>query len=149
MDFTVWVNAGCRMQDLENRAHHMVSGSDVAVLNLGAIIALSDDSDNDCLSDCSDAIDRIYDSIGHIPLVVCAVPPADNKRGQRCVNMITTLLNYKCSTKTNVQFFHSKLTLQEIGRDGIHLNDSGKHKLAMDIQKATRDFYLTHTCSHM
>ena len=149
MDYTVWVNAGCRMQDLENRAHHMVSGSDVAVLHLGTINALNDDSDNDCLSDCSDAIDRIQDSIGDIPLVVCAVPPTDNKRGQRLVNMINTLLKYKCSTNNNVEFLHAKLTLQDIGKDGIHLNDSGKQKLAMDIQNATQDFHSSHTCSHM
>ena len=72
-DYTVLFNAGCRLQDLENRAHHMVSGSYVAVLHLETINALSDDSDNDCLSDCSDAIDRIQDFIGDIPLMVCAV----------------------------------------------------------------------------
>ena len=133
MDFTVWVNAGCRMQYLENRAHQMGSGRDVAVLNLGTIIALSDDSDNDCLSDCSDAIDRIYDSIGHIPLVVCAVPPADNKRGQRCVNMINTLLNYKCSTKTNVQFFHSKLTTGSISTILVNTNLPWTYKMQLGI----------------
>ena len=71
-----------RYPNLQNRAHHMVSGNDVAVLHLRTINALSDDSDNDCLSDCSYAIDRIQDSIGDIPLVVCAVPPTDNKQGQ-------------------------------------------------------------------
>ena len=149
MDYTVWVNAGCRMQNLENRARHMVSGSDVAVLHLGRINALSDDSDNDCLSDCSDAMDRILDYIGDIPLVVCDVTPTDNKRGQRRVNMINTLLKYKYSRNNNEQFLHSKLTLQDIGKDGIHLNDSGKQKLAMDIQNATQDFHSSKTCSHM
>ena len=85
-DYTVWTNAGCRMQDLESRAHDMMSGSDVGVINLGTIDTLSEDSDNDCLSGCSDAIDRIQDSTGNIPLVVCALPPTNNKRGQRRVN---------------------------------------------------------------
>ena len=98
---------------------------------------------------CLIAVDRIQDSIGDIPLMVCVVPPADNKRGQRRVKLIKTLLKYKCSTNTNVQFLHSKLTLQDIGKDGIHLNDSGKQKLAMDIQNATQDFHSSHTCSHM
>ena len=124
-DYTVWTNAGCRMQDLESRAHDMISGSDVGVIHLGTLDALSEDSDNDCLSGCSDGIDRIHDSTGNIPLVVCALPPTNNKRGQRRVNMIYTLLDYKCRTNSKLQFLNSKLTLQDISGDGIHLNETG------------------------
>ena len=148
-DYTVWTNAGCRMQDLESRAHDMISGSDVGVIHLGTIDALSEDSDNDCLSGCSDAIDRIHDSTGNIPLVVCALPPTNNKRGQRRVNMINTLLDSTCRTNSKLQFLNSKLTLQDISGDGIHLNDSGNYKLAMTIQKAAQGFHPTHTCVHM
>ena len=42
----------------------------------------------------------------------------------------------------------TKLTLQDISGDGIRLNDTGKYKLAMNIQQATQDFHPTRTCVH-
>ena len=88
--------------------------------------ALSTKSDNDCLADCSGAMDSLLDYSVQTPLIVCSVPPTRNQRGQRRVTMINTLLKYKCDMNNRLLFVDTGLTLSDIGNDGVHLTDSGK-----------------------
>ena len=65
--------------------------------------------------------------------------------GQRRVNMINSLLRYKCSMDNKLCFVNTKLTASDIGGDGVHLTDTGKDKLASSIHNATKDFYVSPT----
>ena len=99
-DTTVWVNAGCKAEDVKSRAHDMLKDSDIGVIHLGINDALSNRSDNNCLAECSDAMDMDYSE--QTPLIVCSVPPTRNTTGQRRVRMINTLLKYKCEMNNNL-----------------------------------------------
>ena len=142
--YTVWTNPGSRLQDVENRAQDMISDSDIAVVHLGTNDALGKSSDNDCLAQCSDSIDKIHQSTS-VPMLVCSVPPTRSMHGQRRVNMINSLLKYKCSMDNKLCFVNTKLTASDIGGDGVHLTDTGKDKLASSIHNATKDFYVSLT----
>ena len=72
--YNVWTNPGSRLQDVDNRAQDMISESDIAVVHLGTNDALGKSSDNDCLAQCSDSIDKIHQSTS-VPMLVCSVPP--------------------------------------------------------------------------
>ena len=144
VDSLVWVNPGCRMQDLENRAQHMVTrDTDLAVIHLGTNNALGNETDNDCLVSCSDAMDKMEQTTGDTPLLVCSVPPTHMKHGQRRVNMLNCLLKDKCSRSHKLQYVNTGLLSTDIGRDGIHLTDSGKKKLASSMQQAIQGFLIT------
>ena len=142
--YTVWTNPGSRLQDVENRAQDMISDSDIVVVHLGTNDALGKSSDNDCLAQCSDSIDKIHQSTS-VPMLVCSVPPTRSMHGQRRVNMINSLLRYKCSMDNKLCFVNTKLTASDIGADGVHLTDTGKDKLASSIHNATKDFYVSLT----
>ena len=148
-DNAVWVNAGCKIEDVNSRVHHMIKDNDVGVIHLGTNDALSTKSDNDCLADCSDAMDSILDYSVQTPLIVCSVPPTRSQRGQRRVTMINTLLKYKCDMNNRLLFVDTGLTLSDIGNDGVHLTDSGKGKLARRIQCESLDFYRNISSRHM
>ena len=95
-DTTVWVNAGCKAEDVKSRARDIPKDSDIGVIHLRTNDALSNRSDNDCLVECSDAMDSILDYSEQTPLIVCSVQPTRSKTGQRRVRIINTLLKYKC-----------------------------------------------------
>ena len=148
-DNAVWVNAGCKIEDVNSRVHHMIKDNDIGVIHLGTNDALSTKSDNDCLADCSDAMDSILDYSVQTPLIVCSVPPTRNQRGQRRVPMINTLLKYKCNMNNRLLFVDTGLTLSAIGNDGVHLTDSGKAKLTRRIQCESLDFHRNVSSRHM
>ena len=134
-DTTVWVNAGCKAEDVKSRARDMLKDSDIGVIHLGTNNALSNRSDNDCLAECSDAMDSILDYSKQTPLIVCSVPPTRSKTGQRRVRMINTLLKYKCEMNNRLLFVDAGLTLSDIGNDGVDLTDSDKSKLTRRFQR--------------
>ena len=82
----------------------MIKNNDIGVIHLGTNDALSNKSDNDCLADCSDAMDSIFDYTEQTPLIVCSVPPTRNQRGQRRIRMLNTLLQYKCDINNRLLF---------------------------------------------
>ena len=151
-DNAVWVNAGCKIEDVNSRVHHIIKDNDIGVIHLGTNDALSTKSNNDCLADCSmcsDAMDSILDYSVQTPLIVCSVPPTRSQRGQRCLTMINTLLKYKCDMNNRLLFVDTGLTLSDIGNDGAHLTDSGKAKLTRRIQCESLDFYRNVSSRHM
>ena len=101
-DNAVWVNAGCKIEDVNSRVHHMIE--DIGVIHLGTNDAFSTKSDNDCLADCSDAMDSILDYSVQTLFIVCSVPPTLSQRGQRRVTMINTLLKYKGDMNNRLLF---------------------------------------------
>ena len=145
----MWVNAGCKIEDVNSRVHHMIKDNDIGVIHLGTNDALSTKSDNDCLADCSDAMDSILDYSVQTPLIVCSVSPTRNQRRQRRVTMINTLLKYKCSMNNRLLFVDTGLTLSDIGNDGVHPTDSGKAKLTRRVQCESLDFYRNVSSRHM
>ena len=120
-DTTVWVNACCKAEDVKSRARDMLEDSGIGVIHLGTNDALSNRSDNDCLAECSDAMDTKLDYSEQTPLIVCFVPPTRSKTGQRRVRMINTLLKYKCEMNNRMLFVDAGLTLSDISDDGVHL----------------------------
>ena len=120
---------------MKSRARDMLKDSDIGVIHLGTNDDLSNRSDNDCLAECSDAMDSILDYSEQTPLIVCSVPPTRSKTGQRRVRMINTLLKYKCEMNNRLLFVDAGLTLSDIGNDGVHLTDSGKSKLTRRFQR--------------
>ena len=104
-DNAVWVSVGCKLEDVKSRARDMLTSSYISVIHLGMNDALSSKSDNDYLSDVSDAIDCILDNTENTIRIVCSVPPTRSKTGQRRVRMINTLLKYKCEMNNVLKLF--------------------------------------------
>ena len=140
-DTIVWTNPGCRMQDLENRAHHMIAkDTDVAIIHLGTNDALNSETEGQCLLNCSDALDCLESTTGDTPLLMCSVPPTRIARGQRRVQMINELIKFKCNKSNKMKFVDTGLTLSDIRKDGVHLTTAGKAKLGSVMRRAVQDF---------
>ena len=140
-DTVVWTNPRCRMQDLENRAHHMIAkDTDLAIIHLGTNDALNSEAEGQCLLNCSDALDCLESTTGDTPLLMCSVPPTRIARGQRRVQMINELIKFKCNKSNKMKFVDTGLTLSDIRKDGVHLTTAGKPKLGSVMRRAVQDF---------
>ena len=147
IDTTVFVNPGCGFNVLKDRTSHMLSeDTDVAVLHLGTNDVLCSTTDGQCMLQCNEALDKIESTHQqhrpNVPLFVCSVPPTRVKRNQWRVDMLNALLWTRCQKSRHLHFLETGVSLQDIGRDGIHLTPEGKAKLATAIVNSVQDFHL-------
>ena len=126
--------------------------TDVAVLHLGTNDALGQTSDAQCMLRANIALSRIEEAHQrahpNVPLIVCSVPPTYSRTGQDRVNDINNILWSRCQKSKNLHFLHTGLSFHDIDRrDGVHLTDNGKVKLAEAIISGVQDFVLSPTRS--
>lgn len=138
------------MQDIGKRADRFLTkDTDLGVIHLGTNNALGNENDAQLLDNCSEALDQIEHGTGRTPLLVCSVPPTHSAHGQRRVHMVNHLLEYYCSKSNKMPFVDTNLLAADIGRDGVHLTDAGKKKLATSLQKAIQGFLTVQSSSRM
>lgn len=124
----------------------LTKDTDVAVLHLGTNDVLCNTTDGQCMLQCNDALDKIESThqqhYPNMPLFVCSVPPTSVNHAQQRVDMLNALLWTRCQRNRRLHFLETGITLQDIGRDGVHLTPEGKAKLATAILNSVQDFHL-------
>ena len=150
---TAIYSPGIPLQEMAPRVKHTVShNTDVAIVHLGTNNALDKDSHGQCMLKSDDAIRRIdkerTESHPEVPLVFCSVPPTRKRPVQRRVDMLDALLRRRCQQNPTIHFLDTQLTVNDTGRDGIHLTATGKDRLAHAINTYVQGFhplrYVTH-----
>ncbi len=115
----------------------------VAVLHLGTNDALNAKSDRECLDNARLALKEIecthLQTKPDVPLLVCAVPPTKKQYAVHRVQQLNNLFQEKCAQNNSLHFIDTKLQMADLWRDGIHLTEQGKDKLATAIIAAVQD----------
>ena len=127
---------------LESRTSKVTTAkTDAVVTHLGTNNAASKQTEAQCILRCSDALDNIKAAHQDTPIVLCSVPPTSNRHAAKKVSMLNALFEHTCSRSANMLYLDTGVTLKDIGKDGIHLTDSGKDEVALKIKSALQSFY--------
>lgn len=142
-----YVHPGRQLHQMGSRISNMMNNdTDALVLHLGTNDGLNATSDSQCLLNADDGLDDIettlQDKYGDVPVFLCAVPPIRQGDSQRRVEMLNALYKRRCERNQQLHFIETDLQHSDLGRDGLHLTNDGKIKLANAITKAVQDFTL-------
>lgn len=141
LDSTVWVNPGCGFQHVDTRTRNMTTDkTDVVVVHLGTNNCVSDETEGQSMIHCLRALNTMERAHRDMPVIMCSVPPTRDPQAQVKVDNMNALIQQRCDMSHNMDYLDTNLTLNDIGRDGIHMTASGKDKLAMKIKIRLQSF---------
>jgi hypothetical protein len=124
-------------QDVEMDVSRVIDGTTI-VLGFGL-----KDLDNTQLEEAKHDVDRLVSKLEsktervHVGLLT--IPPQTNTWRDGKAKEINSYMVWRCMD-SHVKVIDSDLTLQDISRDGIHLNSRGKVKMAIAIKKCVGYF---------
>lgn len=150
VDSVAWVYPGAQMSQMPTRIRATInSDTDVLALHLGTNDALNASTEGQALLGVKSALECV-ERRTNLPIVVCAVPPTRNHRANVTRSKINDYLEFECSRNAHrMTFVNCGLTMQDIGRDEIHMTRAAKQKLCEAVVAAVSVFPRSHSLPSM